>query len=219
MAKILVIEDESSIREIEVAYLKQAGFEVDEVEDGKQALLKISEKKYDLLVLDLNLPEVDGLQVCKTVRETSNVPIVMVTAKVEEIEELIGLESGADDYVKKPFSPAILVARVKKCLERVGENKLEIFDLTIDPERMEVIQSGKVIEMTTTQFNILYTLANNPGKVFTRDEILDRAYDGTLPPDILDRTVDAHIKTIRKKLDDKDKYILTVIGRGYKFAE
>jgi two-component system alkaline phosphatase synthesis response regulator PhoP len=148
----------------------------------------------------------------------------MVTARVEEIDEIIGLEVGADDYIKKPFSPAVFVARVKTLLKRFSDEdpKIEIGDLEIDPEKMTVAKAGKKLKLTTTQFNILYTLASKPGKVFTRDEILDRAYDSSLPPDVLDRTVDAHIKAIRKLIEKDTKspeFLLTVIGKGYKFND
>ena len=174
----------------------------------------------DVVVLDLNLPNKSGIEICKEIRKISTVPIIMVTARVEEIDELLGLEVGADDYVRKPFSPNVLVARVQSLVRRVGSSKLEVGDIIIDPETMLVHKRDTQIELTTTQFNVLYTLAKQPGRVFTRDEILDRAYDDILPNDVLDRTVDAHIKAIRKHIEDDTKkpiYVLTVIGRGYKF--
>jgi DNA-binding response OmpR family regulator len=219
---ILIVEDEETIREVEVAYLKQAGYLILEAEDGEKALEIVQDKQIDLVVLDVNLPKINGFDVCKRIREKSNVPIIMVTARIEEIDEMLGLNIGADDYVKKPFSPNVLVARVRTLLKRVGGNTLNIDELTIDPEKMIVTKGKKSLNLTTTQFNILYTLASHPGKVFTRDEILNKAYNEFLPPDILDRTVDAHIKSIRKSIegDTKDpRYILTVIGRGYKFND
>lgn len=220
--KVLIVEDEAPIREVEVAYLKQSGYITLEAENGTKALELFEKENPDLVLLDLNIPEIDGVKVCKKIREKSNIPILMVTARVEEIDELIGLESGADDYIKKPFSPTILVARVKSLLRRIGDKKLEFGSIVIDPEKMEIRKGDRIINLTTTQFNILYTLAKSPGKVFTRDEILDRAYNDSIPPDVLDRTVDAHIKSIRKSIEDDTKtpkYILTVIGRGYKFQE
>ncbi|MCA9386736.1 response regulator transcription factor [Candidatus Dojkabacteria bacterium] len=220
--KILVVEDEDTIREVEKAYLSRAGFSVDEASDGKSALELFSKNKYDLIVLDLNLPEIDGINVCKEIRKLSQVPVIMVTARVEEIDEIIGLEIGADDYIKKPFSPSVLIARVQSILRRTGHEVIETGGLSIDPERMIIAIKGKEIELTTTQFNILYTLAKRPGKVFTRSEILDYAYDETLPNDVLDRTVDAHVKSIRKAIEPnpkKPKYLLTVIGKGYKFND
>jgi DNA-binding response OmpR family regulator len=219
---ILIVEDEETIREVEAAYLKQAGYLILEAEDGEKALEIVQDKQVDLVVLDVNLPKINGFDVCKRIREKSNVPIIMVTARIEEIDEMLGLNIGADDYVKKPFSPNVLVARVRTLLKRVGGNALSIDELTIDPEKMIVTKGKKSVNLTTTQFNILYTLASHPGKVFTRDEILNKAYNEFLPPDILDRTVDAHIKSIRKVIEDdtrNPRYVLTVIGRGYKFND
>ncbi len=220
--KVLIIEDEDTIREVEKAYLTRAGFSVVEAIDGDDALQKFRSEKLDLVLLDLNLPKKDGIQVCKEIREKSNLPIIMVTARVEEIDEIVGLEIGADDYIKKPFSPSVLVARVQTLLRRMGSEIIEIENIVINPEKMIVTKNGKEIKLTTTQFNILYTLAKRPGKVFTRNEILDKAYDETLPNDVLDRTVDAHIKSIRKVLEKnpkKPELVLTVIGKGYKFKD
>lgn len=220
--KILLVEDEESIREVEKAYLQRSGYTVTEAYDGQDAINKFSMDTFDLVVLDLNLPEKDGIQVCKEIRNKSTLPIIMVTARVEEIDEIIGLEIGADDYIKKPFSPNILIARVQSLLRRLGTEKLTHGALSIDPQKMLVYKDSKEIQLTTTQFNILYTLAKQPGKVFTRDEILDRAYDDILPNEVLDRTIDAHIKSIRKAIEKDAKepqYVLTVIGKGYKFNE
>ncbi|MEI7604405.1 MAG: response regulator transcription factor [bacterium] len=218
--KILIVEDESSIREFEAAYLQKAGYETDEAENGEDAIDMFYDNKYDMVLLDINLPRKDGIEVCKSIRRKSNLPIIMVTAKVEEIDELVGLEVGADDYIKKPFSPAILVARVNNLLRRNGDVILENKIMSIDPEKVLVTVKNKEINLTTTEFNILYTLARTPGKVFSRNQILDKSYD--LPSDVFDRTVDAHIKNIRKKLKVDDSIpdiILTVIGKGYKFNE
>src|SRR5690606_25480362 len=220
--KILLIEDEDTIREVEKAYLTRAGYDVIEAVDGNKAIEEFKKNKVDLIVLDLNLPGKDGIEICKEIRKNSQVPIIMVTARVEEIDEIIGLEIGADDYLKKPFSPNILVARVQALLRRTGDDTVSFNGITIDPSRMVIIKDGEKINLTTTQFNILYTLAKNPGKVFTREDILEKSYSDSISRDILDRTVDAHIKSIRKAIEDdpKDpKYILTVIGRGYKFND
>lgn len=219
---ILLVEDEASIREVEKAYLQRAGYTVHEAVDGKQALEMFRSESPDLVVLDINLPELDGIEVCKQIRKSSMVPVIMVTARTEEIDELLGLELGADDYVKKPFSPNVLIARVNGLLRRTHQGVVKVNGLVIDPERVVVTKHDRKISLTSTQFNILYALAKQPGIVFTRDMILDRAYDSTLPPDILDRTVDAHIKSIRKQIEDdhsNPKYILTVIGKGYKFND
>lgn len=224
MANILVVEDESTIREVISAYLVKAGHHVVEAIDGEQASNIINERKLDLIVLDLNLPKKDGIAVCQEIREgnsnNSRIPIIMVTARVEEIDELLGLEIGADDYVKKPFSPGVLVARVEALLRRLGDTKLNIGNLEIDPTRMLVLKDGVELKLTTTQFNILYLLARNPGRVYTREEILERTSDDYMGKDVLWRTVDAHIKSIRKAIEDKPdvpKLIVTMIGKGYKF--
>ncbi len=219
---ILLVEDENSICEVEAAYLRRAGYTVTEAADGQEALDKFSSNHFDLVVLDLNLPKVDGIEVCKRIRSKSGIPIIMVTARVEDFDELLGFETGADDYLKKPFNPMLLVARVKSLLKRLSGNKINKGDLSIDPEKMLVQKNDEKLELTTTQFNILFTLASHAGKVFTRDEILDKAYEETLPRDIFNRTVDAHIKSIRKVIEEdtkKPKYILTVIGKGYKFND
>lgn len=221
--RILLVEDEDSIREVQKLYLEQAGYIVDEARDGKEALTYFSKYTYSLIILDLHLPIVDGTDVAKKVREKSTVPIIMVTARTNEADELIGLNLGADDYVKKPFSPKVLIARVKNLLKRNGESEIiKAGKLTIDPEKMVIKKGKELIELTTTQFNILYTLAKRKGKVFTRAEILDYAYDATVANDVFDRTIDAHIKSIRKKVEDdtkEPKYVLTVIGKGYKFND
>jgi two-component system alkaline phosphatase synthesis response regulator PhoP len=219
---ILIVEDENSIREVEAAYLKKNGYNIIEADTGRKALDLFQKNDIDLIILDINIPEIDGITVCRKIRETSTIPIIMVTARVQDIDELIGLECGADDYVKKPFNPAILVARVKTLFKRLSGTKFENEAISIDPEKMNVIVKDKKIDLTTTEFNILYTMAKSPGKVFTRYEIIDKAYDGGLSPDILDRTVDVHIKNLRKKMDVEPglpEFILTVIGKGYKFND
>lgn len=220
--KILIVEDEDSIREVEKAYLQRAGYSVDEAQDGRDALDLFKKNAYDLILLDLNIPEINGIDVCKEIRKTSQIPIIMITARVEEIDEIIGLEIGADDYIKKPFSPSIMLARVQSILRRTGHEVIEIGEIVIDPEKMIVFKNKKEITLTTTQFNILYTLAKRPGKVFTRSEILDHAYNETLPNEVLDRTIDAHVKSIRKAIEKSPKnpvYLLTVIGKGYKIND
>jgi DNA-binding response OmpR family regulator len=146
----------------------------------------------------------------------------MVTARVEELDELVGLDVGADDYIKKPFSPRVLIARIQARLRQRGKKPIQHDGLALHPDRMEVVNHGEKVHLTVTQFNILYTLAHDPGRVFTRDEILEYAYDQALPPDVMDRTVDAHIKSIRKAIEVDARHpqrILTVIGKGYKFND
>jgi DNA-binding response OmpR family regulator len=222
MSSILVVEDEKAIREIQVAYLKQAGYDVKEAEDGDGAMELLEQNKFDLIVLDINLPKVNGFELCKKIRESSDVPIIIVTARTQEVDEVSGLEFGADDYIRKPFSPSVFLSRVRAILRRFDKKIIQIGELKIDSEKVIVWKNNKKIKLTSTQFNILFALASNPGKVFTRDEILVKTTKGLIGPDVLDRTVDAHIKSIRKKIEDspsKPKYILTVIGKGYKFNE
>lgn len=226
MKNILLVEDEREIREFEKDYLTKAKYSVIEAETGKEALELFQKKKCDLVVLDLNLPIIDGIEVCKRIRKLSGVPILMVTARTKEIDELIGLEVGADDYIKKPFSPKVLVARVKTLLKRpTWEGSKEILkygNLEIDIPKQKVIKNGKELFFTTVQFSILVLLAQNKGKIYTRNELIDGGYDASLPPDIFDRTIDSHIKNIRKVLEDDSKeprYILTIRGKGYKFND
>jgi two-component system response regulator BaeR len=219
---ILIVEDETTIREVEAAYLKAAGFDIVQAENGRDALDLFNKHKFDLVLLDINIPEIDGITVCKDIRSHSNVPIVMVTARTQEIDELVGLECGADDYIKKPFTPSILVARVKNLLKRISGGALSNEYIKIDPERMSVTVKEQKVELTTKEFNILYMMMKNPGRVYTRDEIIDKAYTDGIESEVLDRTVDAHIKNIRKKLAlDKTfpEFIVTVIGKGYKFND
>lgn len=219
---ILVIEDENSIREIETAYLQKAGYTIYEAETGTKALSIFEKTNIELVILDINIPEIDGITVCKTIRSKSQVPIIMVTARTEDADELIGLECGADDYIKKPFNPTVLVARVKALLKRTHSTTLSNQYITIDPEKQQVKVNNKLIELTTTEFNILITLFKNPGKVFNRENIILKAYNDFDSSDILDRTVDVHIKNIRRKLkveDNLPEFILTVIGKGYKFND
>ncbi len=219
---ILVVEDENSIREIETAYLKKAGFTIFEAETGAKALSLFEKLNIELVVLDINIPNIDGITVCKRIRAKSNIPIIMVTARIEDQDELIGLECGADDYLKKPFNPAILVARVKALIKRTNSALLSNEYMQIDEEKQQVKVLDKPIELTTTEFNILVTLFKNPGKVFDRENIILKAYNDFGSSDILDRTVDVHIKNIRKKLkinNELPEFILTVIGKGYKFND
>lgn len=218
----LIVEDEQPIREVIAAYMQRAGWEVEEAADGALAWQQFQKLKFDLAILDINVPGVDGIQLCKRIRAVSSIPILMVTARVEEMDEIIGLEVGADDYVKKPFSPSILMARVQALWRRNGEHQLEFDGLKLDPSRMEVTVNGEKVNLTTTQFNILYELARQPGRVFTREQILNRAYTDPLEHDVLERTVDAHIKSIRKMIEPdpaSPQWVITVIGKGYKFSD
>ncbi|MCX7839769.1 MAG: response regulator transcription factor [Anaerolineae bacterium] len=223
--KILVVEDEKKLVAILKGYLEQAGFHVVTASDGEQALAVFRHEKPALVLLDLNLPKLDGLDVCRALRKESNVPIIMVTARVEEADRLIGLELGADDYITKPFSPREVVARVRAVLRRAeGEPaRAETFvagELTLDLAKHSVRLKDREIELTPTEFDLLTVLMQNPGRAFTRLQLLDRvqgeAFEG------YERTIDAHIKNLRQKIERDPKnprYILTVFGVGYKFAE
>lgn len=219
--RILITEDESAIREAEVAYLKRAGFTTLEAADGKTALALFRDHDVDLVILDCNLPEIDGITVCREIRKTSTVPIVVVTAKDGDSDEIEGLEAGADDYIKKPFNPNVLVARIERLLRRRGHSRVVRGSLVIDPDTMVVTKEYRPIYLTITQFNLLLTLATQPGVVLTRDQLIRQVYDDPGAHDVYDRTIDAHIKSLRKCIEDDPAhpiYIQTVIGRGYRFS-
>jgi DNA-binding response OmpR family regulator len=223
--KILVVDDEKKLVTIVKGYLEQAGYAVATAYDGQQALTMYRHEKPALVVLDLNLPVIDGLDVCRTLRKESNVPIIMVTARVEETDRLIGLELGADDYITKPFSPREVVARVRAVLRRTeGQpakaETLTAGDLSIDLGKHLTQVNGRGIDLTPTEFDLLTVMMQNPGRAFTRlqllDQVLGEAFEG------YERTIDAHIKNLRQKIERDPKnprYILTVFGVGYKFAE
>ncbi|MFC1633105.1 response regulator [Patescibacteria group bacterium] len=227
MTKILIVEDEPQIREIEKDYLEVAGFETCEADDGLQAIQVFQKEQPDLVLLDLNLPNLDGLSVCREIRKKSPVPIIMVTARTKETDELVGLDVGADDYVKKPFSPRVLVARVQSLLKRPHASHpanqiIEAGPLKLDLTKYEAVLNGKSIDLTNVQFNMLARIAEQPGKVFSRQELLERTENDDLPAIIFDRTIDSHIKNIRKKIEKdsrKPHFILTIRGAGYKFNE
>lgn len=223
--KILIIEDEKKLVTILKGYLEQAGYAVVAATDGQQGLTVFRHEKPALVLLDLNLPGIDGLDVCRALRKESNVPVIMVTARVEETDRLIGLELGADDYILKPFSPREVVARVRAVLRRAeGETmrsqSLSAGDLAVDLAKHAARLKGRALDLTPTEFTLLVVLMQNPGRALTRLQLLDQAQGEAF--DGYERTIDAHIKNLRQKLerDPKDpRYILTVFGVGYKFAE
>ena len=225
MYRILIVEDEPKIVQLARDYLEHAGFSVLAANDGKAALAVIRSARPDLVILDLGLPGMDGLDVTRAVRKDSNVPIIMLTARTEETDKLVGLELGADDYMTKPFSPKELVARVRAVLRRLenaaaGAETIRAADLTLDVPRMSVTVGERPVELTSTEFQLLATLARQPGRIFTRAQLLD-AVRG-IAFESYERAIDAHIKNIRHKLepDQRDpRYILTVYGVGYKFAD
>ncbi|MFA5070723.1 MAG: response regulator transcription factor [Patescibacteria group bacterium] len=219
MSKILIVEDEESIREVMKKYLELAGFSVDEAGSGEVAMVKFNDT-FDLVILDLNLPNRDGLEVCRNIRQKSKVPIIMVTARIEEPDELKGLTIGADDYIKKPFSPKVLVARVKARLRQPLVSVPRAGGLALDEEKMIARKGDQEIILTTTQFKILNALIRQPGKVFTRPALLEAIDGDGSSRQAMERTIDAHIKSLRKLIEDDSqnpKYILTVIGTGYKY--
>jgi two-component system alkaline phosphatase synthesis response regulator PhoP len=222
---ILVIDDEPKIAKLARDYLERGGFRVVTAADGRTALAAARHERPDLIVLDLNLPELDGLDVCRALRRESDVPIIMLTARVDEADRLIGLELGADDYITKPFSPRELVARVRAVLRRVqgGVHQpglIRTGDLEIDLKGYRASRAGEPLNLTRIEFSLLATLAQHPGQTFSRAQLLDRlhgvAYDG------FDRSIDAHIKNLRRKLEPnpaEPSYVLTVYGIGYKFTD
>jgi len=222
---ILVVDDQPKIVKQARDYLEKAGFQVVGAADGQMSLDLARRERPDLIVLDLNLPGIDGLDVCRALRRQSDVPIIMLTARVGEADRLIGLELGADDYISKPFSPRELVARVRAVLRRVrgGVHRPGVIragDLEIDIPGHRVTVEGEPCHLTRTEFDLLEALAQSPGQAFTREQLLDRlhgvAYDG------YDRSIDAHIKNLRQKIEpdpSEPRYIVTVYGVGYRFTD
>jgi DNA-binding response OmpR family regulator len=226
MRTILVVEDEMKIARLVRDYLAHAGFEVIVTADGESALASARGHKPDLIVLDLGLPGRDGLDVTRELRRTSNVPIVMLTARGDESDRVVGLELGADDYVVKPFSPKELVARVRAVLRRssaaraTGPEVLRVAGVELDLPRMRVTVDGRPVDVTPTEFELLATLMREPGRVFTRGQLLDAIHGVAF--DSYERAVDAHVKNIRKKIEPtagKPRYLLTVRGVGYRFTD
>jgi DNA-binding response OmpR family regulator len=227
MKTILVVDDEPKIIQLVRDYLERAGFRVLTAPNGKTALALVRSEKPDMVILDLGLPEMDGLDVTRTLRKDSNVPILMLTARSEETDKLIGLELGADDYITKPFSPKELVARVRvvfRRMENYSEASTETVraaDLTLDVPRMRVTAADRdVEELTPTEFELLAAMARHPGRVFTRSQLLNVVHGVAF--ESYERAIDAHIKNIRHKIEPKPAepcYILTVYGVGYKFSD
>ena len=227
MSKILVVEDEEAIADLEKDYLELSGFEVEVANDGETGLKKALENDYDLFILDLMLPGVDGFEICRQVRDEKNTPIIMVSAKKDDIDKIRGLGLGADDYITKPFSPSELVARVKAHMARydrlvgsaVEENKvIDIRGLKIDTTARRVWVNGEEKPFTTKEFDLLTFLASHPNHVYTKDELFSEIWDMESIGDIA--TVTVHIKKIREKIEfdtSKPQYIETIWGVGYRF--
>ncbi|MBQ6474837.1 MAG: response regulator transcription factor [Clostridia bacterium] len=229
--KLLIVDDEASIVKGLRFTLLQDGYEVDTAYDGQEALDKAAENTYDLIVLDVMLPVVDGLHVCQTIRETSSVPIIMLTAKGEDMDKILGLEYGADDYVTKPFNILELKARIKSILRRTntpreetaaaaGAESTQIGELEVSAENRSVYIRGKEINLTAKEFDLLYLFISNPGKVYSRENLLEMIWKYDYLGDL--RTVDVHIRRLREKVEEDPshpKYIHTKWGVGYYFAE
>ncbi|PFB50151.1 DNA-binding response regulator [Bacillus thuringiensis] len=221
---VLLVEDERRLREVVSDYFRNEGFEVIEAEDGKKALELFAEHEIDLIMLDIMLPEIDGWSVCRRIRKESAVPIIMLTARSDEDDTLLGFELGADEYVTKPFSPKVLVARAKTLLKRadgaVGvaeENAMSLAGIEVNRLSRTVLVDGEEIILTHKEFELLVYLMENKGIVLSRQHLLDQLWGYDYYGD--DRTVDTHIKKLRNKLGDKAKHIGTVIRVGYKFEE
>jgi two-component system, OmpR family, alkaline phosphatase synthesis response regulator PhoP len=223
---ILVVEDEMKIARLVRDYLRSAGFEVVVAGDGEAALASARATKPDLVILDLGLPGRDGLEVTREIRRSSSTPIVILTARGDEADRVVGLEMGADDYVVKPFSPRELVARVRAVLRRTslaragGPEVLRVADLEVDILRMRVSVGGRPVDLTPTEFHLLTTLVREPGRVFTRSQLLDAVHGVAF--ESYERAIDAHVKNIRKKIEPtpgRPTYLLTVHGVGYRFTD
>jgi len=225
MKTVLVVEDELKIARLVRDYLHRAGFAVLEASDGLSALMLARSKTPDMIVLDLGLPELDGLDVTRRLRETSSVPIIILTARSEESDRIVGLELGADDYIVKPFSPGELVARIRAVLRRAdatlgGGEIIKAGPVTIDIPKMRVAVGEDTIELTATEFQLLITLARHPGRIYSRSQLLDALHGVSF--ESYERSVDAHIKNIRRKIETdprRPQLVLTVYGVGYKFTD
>jgi two-component system, OmpR family, alkaline phosphatase synthesis response regulator PhoP len=225
MQTVLVVDDEPKIVQLARDYLEHAGFAVLTAGDGASALQAVGTRRPDLVVLDLGIPEIEGLEVIRTIRAAGTTPIVVLTARDTELDTLLGLELGADDYMTKPFSPRELVARVRAVLRRAARpaeprDRIEAGDLVLDVPRLRVTVAGRPVELTATEFSILAAMAREPGRVFTRSQLLDAVHGVAF--EAYERAIDAHIKNIRRKVEadpGRPRYVLTVYGVGYRVAE
>jgi two-component system response regulator BaeR len=217
---ILIVEDEERLADIQHKYLQQAGYESHVLSEGNNVVSWVKNNKPSLILLDLMLPGKDGLDICKEIRKFSTVPIIMVTARVEEIDRLLGLELGADDYVCKPYSPREVVARVKAVLRRTSGKHEPVGLLSLDKERYAALLNGNELDLTALEFRLLEMLTSRPGVIFSRDQLMENIYEDQRI--VYDRTIDSHIRNLRKKISmiepDLD-IIRSVYGVGYKYEE
>jgi two-component system alkaline phosphatase synthesis response regulator PhoP len=222
---ILIVDDEARIVKLVRDYLERAGFDVIAARDGETALRLARVEQPDLIVLDLMLPGVDGLDICRRLRQESGVPIIMLTARVEEADRIVGLELGADDYVTKPFSPRELVARVRATLRRANGQMgpatiVRAGDVELDTASLTAVVAGQPVDLTPTEFQLLAALVRQPGRIYSREQLLEAVHGVTF--DGYDRSVDSHVKNIRRKIEPdprKPRYIQTVYGVGYRFMD
>jgi two-component system alkaline phosphatase synthesis response regulator PhoP len=226
MKTILVVDDEPRIATLVRDYLEHAGFAVLVAGDGRNALALARSRRPDLVVLDLGLPGLDGLDVARTLRRDSDVPILMLTARTDEADRIAGLELGADDYVSKPFSPREVVARVRAILRRteiattLADAPIRVLDVELDPARLRASVAGRPVDLTPTEFALVATLARQPGRVFTRSQLLDAIHGVAF--EAYERAIDGHVKNLRRKLEPDPahpRYLLTVHGAGYRFTD
>jgi len=223
--RILIIEDDKHISKLVKYNLEKAGYDATVAVSGEEAFGVLDKEQVDLIILDIMLPKMDGFEVCRSIKQETkfkNIPIVMLTAKGEEVDRIVGLELGADDYIVKPFSPRELVLRIKAILRRgkIEESKKDILTagiLTVDIPRHKVTVNEKEVELTSMEFKLLVTLMDRHGRVQTRDGLLSEIWD--IHAEVFTRTVDTHIKHLREKLGKAGKYIETVVGLGYKFKQ
>ena len=218
MANILIVEDEKKMQEIIAEYMRRGGHACYTADDGVDALMVLKNNPMDLMILDIMMPNLDGFSVCKMAREMSNLPIIMLTAKAGEDDKLKGYDLGADDYMTKPFSPKVLLAKTNALLRRTSAIPTDTLNggkISIIPASHKVFLDGQEITLTYKEYELLYFLISNPGQIFTREQLLNRIwgydFEGTT------RTVDTHIKTLRQKLGDEGRHIVTLIRSGYKF--
>jgi DNA-binding response OmpR family regulator len=224
MTTVLVVDDEPIVRDVIVRYLRREGYRTLEAGDGRRAQELLESDQPNLVVLDVMLPGTDGLQLCRWIRERSDLPVIMVTARGEEADRIVGLELGADDYVTKPFSPRELAARVRTVLRRAAPSTRErrrlVFDcLTVDPAAREVTKDGRVLRLTAREFDLMWFLASHPRQVFSRDQLMERVWG--YEPAFDTGTVTVHIRRLREKIEDepsRPRHLETVWGVGYRFC-